>query len=135
MLHRVFTQMALKGILAAALAVATPALAHDRYYDPYNEHSVHDQRRSYDHHSRDRNQDYRHHLRDGVGGFGHAAGDLLRYGTTNPYSSPGHYYRDQHRAYDHELRDRRRAADRHRRDGHDTYDHDREHRDGSYQPY
>lgn len=130
--HRLLSLLAGKlGFLALLAMGAAPAWAHD----PYSDHYYRDQHRAYDHYARDRNADYGHHLRDSVGGFGHAVGDLFRYGTTNPYSSPGHYYRDQHRAYDHDRRDRHRDYDHYLRDRHEAYDHYREDSHARYYPY
>lgn len=113
---------------ALFVLAAMPAWAHDLQPSHYDR----DQHRAYDHYQRDRHEDSRHRVRDRVGGFGHAVGDLFRYGTTNPNSSPDHYYRDQHRAYDHYQRDRRRDYDHYRRDRHEADDH---YFEDAYGPY
>ncbi len=109
-------------LLLSAMAWATPAAAQG-FYDS-----------EYDHYQRDRREAQQHRREDRLESFGHVIGDLFRYGTTDPYSSPEHYYRDRRRVEEHYLRDQDRAWDHYRRDRWDDYHRDRwdSHRRGGY---
>ena len=91
-------------LVLGAMAWTTPARAQDRYDS------------GYEHYSRDRHEAQEHRWEDRRESLGHAIGDLFRYGTTDPYSSPEHYYRDRQREAEHSFRDWDRAWDHHRRD-------------------
>ena len=99
-------------LLLGAMALSTPAGAQGRY-DP-----------DYDHYRQDRREAQQHRSDDRRESFGHAIGDLFRYGTTDRYSSPDHYYWDQRRDYEHYLRDQDRTWDHYRRDRWDSYRND-----------
>lgn len=128
-MRRILTWLIAVSAAAVVAAGGSPVRADDLDYD----HHYRDDHRAYDHYARDRRADQRHHLRDGLGGFGHGVGDLFRYGSTNSYSSPRHYYRDQRRQYDHAWRDRRRSYDHYERDRWNSYRQDR--RDAYYYDY
>jgi hypothetical protein len=102
----------LAALVLGALASAAPAWAHDRYDAEY------------EHYLRDRHEAQHHRSYDRRESFGHAIGDLLRYGTTDRYSSPEHYYRDQRRDYEHYLRDQDRTYDHYQRDRWNSYQKD-----------
>ena len=99
-----FATRFLPALLLGAMAWATPVAAQSRYDSEY------------EHHQRDRYEAQQHRWDDRRESLGHVIGDLFRYGTTDPYSSPEHYYRDRRRAYEHYLRDQERAWDHYRRD-------------------
>ena len=99
-----FATRFLPALVLGALAWTTPAGAHDRYDADY------------DHYLRDRYEAQQHRWQDRHESIAHAIGDLFRYGTTDPYSSPEHYYRDRQRELEHYLRDRDRALDHYDRD-------------------
>lgn len=74
--------------------------------------------RNYDHAQRDYGEAVNHYLRDQHQNLDHRQQDLYFYGTTNPFSSPRHYFYDVrqqgnhyrydlHRNYDHYARDLR----------------------------
>jgi len=112
----------LPALVIGALALATPAAAQDRYGSEY------------EHYLRDRHEAQHHRLEDRRDSLGHVIEDLFRYGTTDRYSSPEHYYRDQRRDYEHYLRDQDRAWDHYRRDRWYGYRNDEHYRnDHSYQ--
>ena len=94
----------LPALVLGALAWTTPAAAQDRYDSEY------------DHYLRDRYEALQHRRQDRSESFGHAIGDLFRYGTTDPYSSPEHYYRDRQREVEHYFRDQDRALNHYDRD-------------------
>jgi hypothetical protein len=98
----------LPALVLGAVALATPARAHDSYDSEYQ------------HYLRDRYEAQRHRAYDRRESFGHAISDLFRYGTTDRYSSLDHYYRDQRRDYEHYLRDQHRAYNHYRRDRWDS---------------
>lgn len=112
MLRRSASRFLLALAAAGSLAAATPAWAHD----PYRDRRVYPPAGGYDydyeHALADRHADYHHSLRDRHRDYDHVQRDFYKYGTTSPYSSPGHYFRDQIEHYNH-----------HRRDLHDSYDH------------
>ena len=91
-------------LVLGTMASVTPAVAQGRYDSEY------------DHFQRDRHEAQHHRWEDRRKSLGHAIGDLFRDGTTNPYSSPEHYYRDQQRRFEHGLRDQDRVWDHVRRD-------------------
>ena len=91
-------------LVFGAIAWTTPAAAHDRYDSEY------------EHYQRDRQEAQHHRWDDRRESLGHAIGDLFRYGTTDPYSSPEHYFRDAQRDYEHYLRDQERVWDHAQRD-------------------
>lgn len=99
-----FATRFLPALMLGALAWTTPAVAHDRYDSEY------------DHYLRDRYEAQQHRQQDRSERLGHAIGDLFRYGTTDPYSSPEHYYRDRQREREHYFRDRDRALEHYERD-------------------
>lgn len=99
-----FATRLLPALVLGALAWTTPAAAQGRY--------DHDD----DHYLRDRYEAQQHRWQDRGESLGHAIGDFFRYGTTDPYSSPGHYYRDRQREVDHYFRDRDRTLDHYDRD-------------------
>jgi hypothetical protein len=104
-----FAKRFLPAVVLGALALATPARAQNRYDFEY------------DHYQRDRQDAQQHRWEDRHDSLGHIIGDLFRYGTTDRYSSPEHYYRDQRRDDEHHLRDQDRAWDHDRRDRWDRY--------------
>src|SRR5258708_28868183 len=104
-----FATRFLPALVVGALALATPAAAQD-WYDS-----------EYEHYRRDQHEAQHHRLDDRRESLGHIIGDLFRYGTTDRYSSPEHYYRDQRRDYEHYLRDQDRAGDHYRRDRRGSY--------------
>lgn len=116
--------------LAIFVVVATPAWADD----PYDHHGR-DRNRSYGHDRRDQRGRSDHYRHDRTRGLGHGVGDIFRYGTTDPYSSPRHYYRDQHRAYDHYQRDHGGSYQHYSRDRHySARDHHGDYAHGHYDP-
>src|SRR5712691_10262139 len=106
-----FAKRFLPAFVLGAIALATPAGAQS-FYDF-----------EYDHYQRDRHEAQHHRWQDRHDSLGHIITDLFRYGTTDRYSSPEHYYRDQLRDYDRYLRDRDRAWDHHRRDSYRSGDY------------
>src|SRR5512138_2706436 len=94
----------LPALVLGAFAWTTPAAAHDSYDADY------------DHYLRDRYEAQQHRRQDRNESIRHAISDLFRYGTTDPYSSPEHYYRDQQREAEHYFRYQDRALDHYERD-------------------
>ena len=117
-----FVTTLVPALLLGAMALATPAGAQGRYNSDY------------DHYRQDRREAQQHRSDDRHESLGHALSDLFRYGTTDRYSSPEHYFRDQRRDDEHYLRDQDRAWDHDRRDrwyGYQNYD---SYRGGGYYP-
>ena len=121
-----FATQFLSAVALSAMAWVTPAGAQSRYHS------------NYDHFQRDRHEAEHHRWEDRGESFGHAMSALFRYGTTDPWSSPEHYYGDQQKHYEHYLRDQDRAWDHFRRDRWPTHENDgyfrddRDYRSGDY---
>ena len=119
-MSRRFMTTLVPALLLGAMALATPAGAQGRY-DP-----------EYDHYRRDRHEAQHHRSDDRSESLGHWIGDVFRYGTTDRYSSPEHYFRDQRRDDEHYLRDQDRAWDHDLRDRWDSYQYYDSYRGGNY---
>ena len=115
-----FVTRFLPALVLGAVALAVPVGAQDRYDSEY-EHYRRDRHEARDHRSDDRHES-----------LGHVIGDLFRYGTTDRYSSPDHYYWDQRRDYEHYFRDQDRTWDHYRRDRWDSYRNDDYYRNDYY---
>ena len=116
-------------------ALTWPLAAQAQFYGQVGgNHYQRDQHRNYDHARGDTRATYNHYGQDVHRNYDHAASDLATYGTTDPYSSPWHYYNDQrqqynhyradqHQNHDHYLRDRDASYHHYRRDAHWRYHH------------
>jgi hypothetical protein len=113
--------------LALLTIAAVPVWAHDSC-----DYEARGRYRGYGYDQRDRYDRYDYYGRGHAQGFGHALGDLFRYGTTDPYSSPEHYYRDQRRAYDRYRRDQYRGYRHDSRDRYEGYGRYSDHGYGHY---
>lgn len=107
--------------VAVAAVLGSTSLAWGQFGNPG--HRQADQHRNFDHAAADYGIANNHYQRDYYRNAGHVQRDLYQYGTTNPYSSPGHFFGDQARQFSHYRTDQNRNIGHARRDSAIQYNH------------
>jgi len=100
---------------AVAIGLTTTSSAPDQLYGGVTPHYRRAVRRNYDHAVRANRVNNNHYRRDRYRNYDQTRSDLYRYGTTNPYSSPGHLINDTARQINHYRRDQPRRPAHYRR--------------------